>query len=258
MNFNPPNRYNPLTKINQNITNSVSQTSSKKKSISTEEWETTQWQNIPEVVQRAIASLLENQNRLTDQVGILEKKLTQQMEKETEKQVSQQERITDIVSKLGDEVQEMQQTMKSHQMDSQEGVNIKLRKFVLTSELERKIKEIHERIDKTNKIVKSRVGNEEFQRVKERFETEDLGLKRRMEEKADELDLISQKEDLERLIMDQMQKMGKLISENAIKVLRNSKEITKRVDEKMIHRLLANKIEAVRLIRGIWKVLLGH
>jgi hypothetical protein len=253
MNFNPRNRYTPLSKINTNLKSNTLNSLKINAKKSSEDWETAQWQNIPVVVQEAIASLLENQNKLADQVEILEKKLTQQAEKVKEEHIERDERITEIVTKLGDEVQDIQEEMKSAKLDSEEGLNVKLRKFVLSSEMDRKIKEINERVDKTNKMMKNKMGNEEFQRVLERLETQDLELKRKLEEKADELELLSQKDDLEKLLMVQMQKLGKLISENAIKTLRNSKEIMKRVDEKTIHRLLSSKIEAVKIIRETLK-----
>ena len=211
------------------------------------------WQNIPEVVRKAISSLLDNQNQLTDKIEQLEQRIARRVNEAQESTVERQEKITRVVSKLGDQVQGLEHSLKGASLDLSEQYNLKLRKFVLCSELDSKLKDIHERIDKGNKTLKGRITSEEFQRAIERVDTQAQQVKRRLQEKADELDLEGLKDDLERLVSAQMQKMGKLVAENSVKILRNKKEITKKVAEKAFHQLLSSKLEVVRVTSRIWR-----
>ena len=222
MNFN---KSHPLTQMSQNSSSNLlsSLKNPKKKEKSILDSDISLWQNIPDVIQRAVASLLENQNNLTDKLKAMEKKQIKEKTLIEEARITREERLTEIVSQLGEEVQNLKHGLKSQNLENEEGINFKLRKFVLGSEMEMRVKDLQDRIEKNSKMLKLRVDREEFRKSVDSLENGQNETTRKLQEKVDELELMAQKDDLERLISSQMQKVGKLISDNSIKILRNSK-----------------------------------
>lgn len=241
-----------LGQQNPNIQTSFKTGPSKMESL-LEDSEASKWQNIPDVIQRAIGTLLENQNRLTDKLGELEQQSQEQKSRLQEAETRAEEKAKRVVAGLEEEVRSLKEQLKLASLDGQEQLNFKLRKFVLNSELEQKMRGVKERVDKVAEIVRGRVDHDEFQKALEKLERSQVETRRQLQNKADQLDLGSQKDDLEHLLSVQIQKIGKLVADNSIKILRNSKDLMKKVGEKKMQRELSGKLEAVGVTRATWK-----
>jgi hypothetical protein len=249
----------PFTQKNLNLSQSLKNPLKKTYHFSKidsliEDSELGKWQNIPEIIQKAIGTLLENQNKLVQKMETLEAKSLMQ-EKVIQGEINKSKSY-DYVKQLEDEVTLVKEQVRLRDLENEEKMKLRFRKFVLTSEFDDKIKQVQGSMDSLSKKVKERVDQEEFIRSQEKIHAKQEELRRQVKEKVDQLDLMSQKDELEELVVKQMQKMGKMVSENSMKILRNSKDLMKKMEEKNVLRVMSTKLEVVSMIREIWKGLL--